>query len=57
MKMYDFQFVTDAGMITYICASCKTQAIIAFCEQTNIPEDWVKEHCIIRNKGVVKNAW
>lgn len=51
MIMYDFQICTDVGEITYICASCRKEAIQMFCKEKCINEDYVRKHCLIRNVG------
>lgn len=51
MATYDFQFCADSGRTTYICASSRMEAIKIFCEENGVNEDYVREHCIVRNKG------
>ena len=53
-KMYYFKICTDAGIISFICASCKKEAIEIFCEDNGINKDYIKQHCIIKNMGGVK---
>lgn len=53
MKNYDFQFVSDSGEITYVCASCRKEAINAYCNDKGVSVDWVKRHVIVRNMGVL----
>lgn len=53
--MYDFQICTDAGVITYICASCRSEAIKIFCEEKGVSEDYIKKHCIVRKMGAVRS--
>lgn len=52
-KHFDFKISTDAGVITYICASCRTEAIEIYQEQTGVSIDYIKEHCLIKNLGLI----
>lgn len=54
MKIYKFQIVTDAGRTVYVCASCRKKAIRLFIEQSGVSESYIKQHCIVRNKGIVE---
>lgn len=49
----NFKISTDAGVTTYICASCRTEAIEIYQQQTGIPIDYIKEHCLIKNLGLI----
>ena len=53
MRRYKFKISTDAGVTTYICASCRTEAIEIYQEQTGVPIDYIKEHCLIKNLGLI----
>ena len=52
-KNFDFKISADAGVTTYICASCRTEAIEIYQQQTGIPIDYIKEHCLIKNLGLI----
>ena len=52
---YDFKFVADFGTITYICAQSRKEAIHFYCEEKCCNEEHVKEHCKIKNMGIIKN--
>ena len=52
-KNFDFKISTDAGVTIYICASCRTEAIEIYQEQTGVPIDYIKEHCLIKNLGLI----
>ena len=53
MRKYKFKISTDAGVIAYICASCRTEAIEIYQEQTGVPIDYIREHCLIKNLGMI----
>jgi hypothetical protein len=53
MRRYKFKISTDAGVTTYICASCRTEAIEIYQQQTGVPIDYIKEHCLIKNLGII----
>ena len=52
-EIFDFKISTDAGVTTYICASCKTEEIEIYQEQAGVPIDYIKEHCLIKNLGLI----
>ena len=52
-KNFDFKISTDAGATTYICAPCRTEAIEIYQQQTGVPIDYIKEHCLIKNLGLI----
>lgn len=52
-KKFDFKIITDAGVTTYICASCRTEAIVIYQEQTGVTIDYIREHCLIKNLGII----
>jgi hypothetical protein len=52
--MYKFKVVSDVGEIFFIYASCRTEAIMLFCEEKSVNQDYVKTHCLIKNLGRVK---
>lgn len=53
MRRYRFKISTDAGVTTYICASCRTEAIEIYQQQTGVLADYIKEHCLIKNLGLI----
>ena len=46
--MYDFKIIADSGVITYIYAKCRKEAIEIYCREKGCSEDYVKNHCIIK---------
>ena len=52
-KNFDFKIISDAGVTTYICASCRTEAIEIYQKQTGVPIDYIKENCLIKNLGII----
>ena len=52
-KNFDFKISTDAGATTFICASCRTEAIEIYQQQTGVAIDYIKEHCLIKNLGLI----
>ena len=55
-KNFDFKISTDAGVTTYICASCRTEAIEIYQQQTGVSIDYIKEHCLIKNLGLIDSV-
>jgi len=55
--MYDFKIVDDNGTITYICASCRKEAIQIYCNEKFVGADYIKKHCIIKNVGGVSSGY
>ena len=53
MRRYRFKISTDADITTYICASCRTEAIEIYQQQTGVPIDYIKKHCLIKNVGLI----
>lgn len=45
---YGYSVTDDNGTITFICAKSRTEAIKIYCRQKGCPEDYIKDHCIIR---------
>jgi hypothetical protein len=54
--MFDFKIVDDTGITTYICASCRKEAIQIYCNEKCVDADHIKKHCIIKNMGGVSNG-
>ena len=54
MKIYKFQIVTDAGESICVYAPCRKDAIRLFIEQSGVSESYIKQHCIVRDKGIVE---
>ena len=53
MRRYKFKISTDAGVTTYICESCRTEAIEIYQQQTGVSIDYIKKHCLIKNLGLI----
>ena len=49
--LFEFKIIEDAGRISFVCASCRADAIKLFCENTGVSTDYIKNHCIIKNMG------
>ena len=47
----DFKFITDSGRIVYVCAENRKAAVKAFCIDQGVTEEFVKEHCVVKNMG------
>ena len=54
--MYDFEFVSDNGTITYICAKCRSEAIEIYCRENGCQKEWVKEHCVVRHSNLLRST-
>ncbi len=54
--MYQYEFVDDNGTITCIGAKSRTEAIKTYCRHKGCPEEYVKEHCIIRLTNLSRSA-
>lgn len=48
MTAYDFKFVIDTGLIVYICAPSRKEAIKLFCEEHGCDDEYIKNHVVIR---------
>jgi hypothetical protein len=46
-----YKFIFDTGKVFFIPAKTKKRAITKFCQEYEISEDWVKEHCRVLNMG------
>ena len=53
MTAYDFKFVIDTGLIVYICAPSRKEAIKLFCEEHECDDEYIKNHVAIRRCGKV----
>ena len=53
MTAYDFKFVLDTGLIVYICAPSRKEAIKLFCEEQGCDDEYIKNHVVIRRCGKV----
>lgn len=53
MTAYDFKFVLDTGLIVYICAPSRKEAIKLFCEECGCDDEYIKNHVVIRRCGKV----
>lgn len=54
MVMSDFKFIVDNGLIIYVCAENRKTAVREFCKDHGVTEDYVKQHCIVKNMGRIK---
>lgn len=52
----DFKFILDNGHIVYVCADCRKDAVVEFCKEHGCNKDFVKEHCVVKNLGRIKDA-
>ena len=52
----DYKFIVDNGCIFYVCADSRKDAVEEFCKDHGVGKDFVKEHCIVKNMGRIKNA-
>lgn len=55
MVMSDFKFILDSGLIIYICAENRKAAVKEFCKDHGVTEDYVKQHCVVKNMGGIKS--
>lgn len=53
MTAYDFKFVLDTGLIVYICAPSRKEAIKLFCEEHGCDDEYIKNRVVIRRCGKV----
>lgn len=53
MTAYDFKFVIDTGLIVYICAPSRKEAIKLFCEEHECDDEYIKNHVVIRRCGKI----
>lgn len=51
---YVFEIRTDVGRNVLIIAKSRQAAIETFCQQQYVDEDFIKKHCLIKNKGCAK---
>lgn len=49
--MSEFSITTDAGSTHVIHAESRTEAIRIYRALTGVPEDYIKNHCVIRRKS------
>lgn len=52
----DYKFVVDNGRIFYICANSRKEAVEEFCKEHGCDKEFVKEHCVVKNLGRIRNA-
>ncbi len=53
MRFYKFKICADSGRTVYICASCRKEAIEIYQQQTGVNMDYIKQHCLIKNLGLM----
>jgi hypothetical protein len=46
-----YKFIFDTGKVFFIPAKTKKRAITKFCQEYEISEEWVREHCRVLNMG------
>ncbi|MBO7253013.1 MAG: hypothetical protein J6V25_10370 [Oscillospiraceae bacterium] len=46
-----YKFIFDTGKVFFISAKTKKRAIAKFCQEYEISEEWVKDHCRVLNMG------
>lgn len=56
MRMFDYQSLEDNGRITFVCASCRKEAVKEFQKEKGVTEDYVKIHCVVRNMGGINSG-
>lgn len=54
--MYYYEIVDDNGTITTVGAKSRTEAIKDYCRYKGCPEEYVKEHCIVRLTTLLGSA-
>lgn len=52
----DFKFILDNGRIVYVCAKSRKEAVEEFCKEHGCSKDFVKEHCVVKGMGRIKNG-
>lgn len=48
---YEYKLIIDNGLIAYVKAKSRTEALDKYCEETGVNKSWLKEHCVVRNMG------
>ena len=48
MNSYDYKIVEPSGRITYVHAETLKDATRIFLNETGMPQDFFKEHCLIK---------
>lgn len=56
MRMFYYQFLEDNGRITFVCASCRKEAVKEFQKEKGVTEDYVKIRCVVRNMGGINSG-
>jgi hypothetical protein len=51
MAKFIFKLVFDNGKIFHISAKTRTKAIEKYCVEYGVCEEWVRQHCLIKNLG------
>ena len=56
MNVYEIR--ADNGSWTEIQAKSRKEAVKEYIERSGMPEDFFKEHCIVKNLGkVIRERW